>query len=72
MLDLLKERRRIEAGNLLLTWEPDQASPLDTADIEARQDIGNVVVQCRTAEGLEDAVYDLSFAFALRRRISPC
>jgi len=56
----------------LLTWEPDQASTLDTADIEARQDIGNVVVQCRTAEGLEDAVYDLSFAFALRRRISPC
>ena len=65
-LDLLKKRRRIEAGNLLLTWEPGQASPLDTADIDAGEDIGNVVVQRRTAKGLEDEVYDVSFAFAFR------
>jgi len=65
-LDLLKKRRRIEAGDLVLTWEPGQASPLDTADIDAGQDIGNVVVQRRTAKGLEDAVYDVSFAFAFR------
>jgi hypothetical protein len=65
-LDLLKKRRHIEAGNLVLSWEPGQASPLDTPDIDAGQDIGNVVVQRRTAEGLEDAVYDVSFAFAFR------
>jgi Protein of unknown function (DUF3179) len=65
-LDLLKKRRRIEAGELVLTWEPGQVSPLDTADIDAGQDIGNVVVQRRTAHGLEDAVYDESFAFAFR------
>jgi Protein of unknown function (DUF3179) len=63
-LDLVKQRRRIEAGHLVLTWEPGQASPLDTADIDAGQDIGNVVVQRRRAEGLEDSVYDVSFAFA--------
>jgi hypothetical protein len=65
-LDLLKRRRRIEADDLVLTWEPGQASPLDTAVIDAGQDIGNVVVQRRTAKGLEDAVYDVSFAFAFR------
>jgi hypothetical protein len=65
-LDLLKKRRRIEAGDLVLTWESGQASPLDTADIDAGQDIGNVIVQRRTARGLEDAVYDVSFAFAFR------
>ena len=65
-LDLLKKRRHIEAGDLVLTWEPGQASPLDTADIDAGREIGNVVVQRRTAEGLEDAVYDVSFAFAFR------
>jgi hypothetical protein len=65
-LDLLKKRRRIEAGDLILTWEPGQASPLDTAQIDAGQDIGNVVVQRRAAEGLEDAVYDVGFAFAFR------
>jgi hypothetical protein len=63
-LDLLKKRRHIEAGDLVLTWEPGQASPLDTADIDAGQDIGNIVVPRRTAHGLEDAVYDVSFAFA--------
>jgi Protein of unknown function (DUF3179) len=65
-LELLKKRRRIEAGDLVLTWESGQASPLDTADIDAGQDIGNVVVQRRTNQGLKDAIYDVSFAFAFR------
>ena len=65
-LDLLKKRHRIEAGDLVLTWRAGQASPLDTTEIDAGQDIGNVVVQRRTAEGLEDEVYDVSFAFAFR------
>ena len=65
-LDLLRKHRRIEAADLVLTWEPGETSPLDTTDIDAGQDIGNVVVQRRTAVGLEDAVYDVSFAFAFR------
>lgn len=65
-LDLLMKRRKIEAGDLVLTWEPGQSSPLDAATIEAGRDIGNVVVQRRTAAGTEDAVYDVSFAFAFR------
>jgi uncharacterized protein DUF3179 len=66
ILDLLKKRGQIETGDLVLTWQPGQASPLDAADIDAGQDIGNVVVQRRTGHGLEDAVYDVSFAFAFR------
>jgi len=65
-LDLLKARRRIESGALVLTWEPGQSSPLDASTIDAGQDIGNVVVQHRTPAGLQDAVYDVSFAFAFR------
>jgi len=65
-LELLMQRRRIEAGDLVLTWEPGQSSPLDAAAIEAGRDIGNVVVQRRTAAGMADAVYDVSFAFAFR------
>jgi hypothetical protein len=63
-LDLVKSRRRLEVGDLVITWEPGQNSPLDAAQIDAGQDIGNVVVQRRTAQGFEDAVYDVSFAFA--------
>lgn len=63
-LDLLKKRHRIETGDLVITWEPGQRSPLDSALIGQGQDIGNVVVQRRTSRGLEDAVYDVSFAFA--------
>jgi hypothetical protein len=59
-------RRRIESGDLVLTWEPGQASPLDSAAIDAGQEIGNVVVERRTERGLADAVYDVSFAFAFR------
>jgi len=65
-LDLLMQRRRSEAGDLVLTWEPGQSSPLDAATIDAGRDIGNVVVQRRTQAGLEDTVYDVSFAFAFR------
>jgi hypothetical protein len=63
-LDLIKERCRIEAGDLVITWESGQSSPLDAATIAEGRDIGNVVVQRRTSTGLEDAIYDVSFAFA--------
>ena len=63
-LDLLRKRQRIESGDLVLTWQSGQSSPLDTADIGQGRDIGNVVVQRRMPQGLRDAVYDVSFAFA--------
>ncbi len=63
-LDLLKKRQKIEVADLLITWEAGQSSPLDVAAIDEGRDIGNVVVQRRTDHGLEDTVYDVSFAFA--------
>jgi len=62
-LDLLRGRGRIEAGDLILTWEPGQASALDTPGIADGRDVGNVVVQRRGGDGLEDVAYDLTFAF---------
>ena len=62
-LALLRERGRIEADDLVLTWEPGQNSALDTPRIADGRDIGNVVVRRQTAGGPEDVVHDLTFAF---------
>ena len=58
------DKGRIEDGDLVLTWEPGQASPLDHWEIASGRDIGNVTVQRNTAEGLVDVAHDVSFAFA--------
>ncbi len=63
-LALLRERKLIEVGDLVITWEPNQASALDTALIKDGWDVGNVVVQRKTENGLEDTVYGVDFAFA--------
>lgn len=65
-LQLLMRKRRIEAGDLVITWEPGQASALDASEIESGDEIGNVVVQRCGAQGWQDAVHDVSFAFAFR------
>ena len=62
-LDLIKRKKRIEQGDLVITWTPGQNSALDTSAIVEGRDIGNVVVQRRTPEGLVDEVHDLTFAF---------
>ena len=62
-LDLLRETRRLEVRDLILTWEPGQNSALDTRQIAEGQDVGNVVVQRQGADGLEDVPYDVTFAF---------
>jgi len=62
-LDLIKRKKRIEAGDLVITWGSGQNSALDTSDIAEGRDIGNVVVQRHTAKGLVGAVHDLTFAF---------
>jgi len=65
-LDLLRRQEVIETDDLRLSWVPGQASALDTARIADGRDIGNVVVERRTAEGWEDAVYSVDFAFAFK------
>lgn len=64
---LLRKRRRIEAGDLVITWEEGQNSALDSGMIKDGRDVGNVTVQRRAKDGsLHDAVHDVSFAFAFR------
>ncbi len=66
-LDLLRQTGRIDKGDMVITWEPGQASALDTAIIANGFDIGNVLVQRKTADGvLEDIAYGVDFAFAFR------
>lgn len=60
---LLRKQRRIEDGDLILTWEPGQNSALDKRRIEDGKDVGNVVVQQRTADGIRDVPYHAIFAF---------
>ena len=62
-LSLLRERGRIEWGDLVLSWEAGQNSALDSRDIPKGRDVGNVVVQRRGTEGLADIPYDVTFAF---------
>ncbi len=63
-LDYLRRETRVEHDGLVLTWEPGQNSIHDTPEIASGRDVGNVVVRRRTASGLEDVAYDVSFAFA--------
>ena len=64
-LDVLREKRRIESdAGLVITWEPGQNSALDSSRISDGVDVGNVVVQRQTDNGLVDVVYGVDFAFA--------
>ena len=64
-LSLARARKRITVGDIVITWEPGQASALDTEIIAEGFDVGNVVVQRPNATGeLEDIVYGVDFAFA--------
>lgn len=65
-LDILRQAGRIQSGSLVMTWEAGQNSIFDSREISAGRDVGNVVVQRVTEDGLEDEVYDVSFAFAYR------
>lgn len=62
-LHLLREKGRIESGGLVLTWKPGQNSALDSPRSAEGRDVGNVVVQRRSAKGPQDVVYDVAFAF---------
>jgi hypothetical protein len=63
-LTLLRRKGKIQSGALVLTWEPGQASALDTRSIAVGRDIGGVVVQRRINGALQDVPYDVPFAFA--------
>ena len=63
-LDLVREKGIVQTDDLIITWQPGQASALDSMFIAQGRDVGNVVVQRVTEGVLKDAVYDVNFAFA--------
>jgi hypothetical protein len=63
-LDLVRAKAPFEGGDLRFTWEPGQASALDAGTIAEGRDVGNVLVERRSADGWQDAVYTVDFAFA--------
>jgi hypothetical protein len=63
-LPLLKRRRVIVNGDLVLTWEPGQNAAMDRMDISKGRDIGNVLVQRKVDGKRVDVVHDVTFAFA--------
>jgi len=62
-LTLLRRRGTIESADLLIEWQPGQASALDKASLPAGRDVGNVIVQKRQGDELIDVPYDVTFAF---------
>lgn len=61
---LVREETRIESGDLVITWEGGQNSLHDRQVIADGHDVGNVIVQRRTDQGLVDVPYDVSFLYA--------
>jgi len=53
----------VKLGDITLQWSKGQNSALDAADIARGQDVGNVLAQRKSAGGMEDVVYDVTFAF---------
>ncbi|MEZ5667233.1 MAG: DUF3179 domain-containing protein [Alphaproteobacteria bacterium] len=60
-LALLQRERRVEAGGLVIVWQPGMNSALDERWIPNGQDIGHVTV---TDGDGSPVVHDLTFAFA--------
>ncbi len=63
--DFLRKHRRVETEDgVVITWEPGQNSALGDSIIAQAADVGNVVVQRKGSEGMEDVVHGVDFAFA--------
>ncbi len=63
-IELLKRVKRVEKGDLVITWEPGQNAAMDKRNISDGQDIGNVTVQRKQGDTMVDVVHDVTFAFS--------
>ena len=72
-LALLRRAGKIRSKDLVLIWEPGQASALDTRSIAAGRDVGGVIVQKEDNGMVIDVPFDVPFAFAFHafRKDSP-
>ena len=66
-LDLVRNHGTMRVlDDIIITWEPGQNSALGGAIIADAHDVGNVLVQRQTADGVIDVPYRVDFAFAFR------
>ncbi len=64
-LEFVRERGTIRTdGGRIITWEAGQNSALGDQTISEGKDVGNVIVQRVTDDGLLDVPYSVDFAFA--------
>ncbi|MDP6882701.1 MAG: DUF3179 domain-containing protein [Rhodospirillales bacterium] len=62
-LPLLRDKGTITQGDIVIRWVAGQNSALDTRLIAEGRDVGNIVVQRRQGDTLEDVTHDVTFAF---------
>lgn len=65
-LDYLHSVKHLAVNDVVIEWEPGQASALDTRSIADGKDVGNVVVQKRVRNAKVDIPHQVTFAFAYR------
>jgi hypothetical protein len=64
-LPVIAKEKTIRQGDIVVSWEPGQASALDSSTIAEGRDVGNVTVT-RTVDGVaEPVVHDVTFAFVV-------
>ena len=63
-LKLLMQKKKIVYKDIVITWTPGQYNTMDQSVIAKSDDVGNVVVQRKTAKGMVDVFYDVPYAFA--------
>jgi hypothetical protein len=64
-LPVLEQEKRIEEGDIVVTWEPGQASALDTPTIADGRDVGNVEAYRMVDGEKQPVVHDVTFAFVV-------
>ena len=62
-MKLVREKTPIDFAGVTLSWQPGQASALDRAEISKGRDVGTIIAQRKTATGVVDVPYDVTFAF---------
>ncbi|MEQ9688774.1 MAG: hypothetical protein RLO48_03495, partial [Bauldia litoralis] len=62
---VIEAEKTIRRGDIVITWEPGQASALDTSRIDEGRDVGSVTVIRDSASGAEPVVHDVTFAFVV-------
>jgi len=65
-LAYLRKVKKVEFGDVEVTWVEGQNSALETRDITKGRDVGNAIARRRTATGYEDIVNHMTFAFVYR------